>query len=168
MHIEALTFIQTAAYRFHRPQSRPRVLEIGSLDVNGGLRHLYPKAHWVGLDFMPGPGVDIVADAAYWTIDHEYDLVLCAEVLEHAPHWRGVLDTAIAAGPLVILTCATDPRAQHGAYDPDGTYGSLDGEHYANIAVDEFAAALSAYRLDRFELTVDRMRGDLYAVIQRS
>ena len=46
------------------------VVEFGSLDINGGVRHLLDdQALYVGIDVQSGPGVTIIADAATWTPD---------------------------------------------------------------------------------------------------
>lgn len=172
MHIEALTYITNAAYRIHPPRAKIDVLEIGSLDVNGGLRHLYPRASWLGVDFMPGPGVDVVADAGDWRPTGEqmppdgFNLIFCAEVLEHAPRYWRIIDTAAALlrvdGGAFICTAATDPRAPHGAYDPDGTHGVLPGEHYENVDVPALVLLLRTALFTHIDLTVDGRRGDVY------
>ena len=36
------------------------VVDIGSMDVNGTYRHLFPAWRYIGVDMEPGPGVDIV------------------------------------------------------------------------------------------------------------
>jgi hypothetical protein len=168
MHIEALTFITRSVHRFHPRQARGiSVLEFGSRDVNGGLRHLYPRAAWTGIDITEGPGVDIVADAADWRGEQTYDLVICAEVLEHTARWAGVLASAAAhmhTGSVLVTTCATDPRAPHGAHDPDGSIGLLAGEWYENVTPEDLYSALEGLSFASIELTVDRNRGDLYAV----
>ena len=74
-----------------------RVLEIGSLDVNGSLRprlQALGPAEYVGIDIRPGPGVDLVCDAA--DLDHRFgpdafDVVISTELLEHARDWKKVV-----------------------------------------------------------------------------
>ena len=61
-----------------------------------------------------------------------------------------------------IVTAACDPRAQHGAYDPDGTYGVLPGEHYKNIEPEMLLDWLRRY-FTMIDVTVDGRRGDVYA-----
>ena len=40
------------------------IIELGALNVNGTLRDVCPKrAHYIGLDLSPGPGVDVVVAA---------------------------------------------------------------------------------------------------------
>lgn len=165
MHLEAQTFITAHAHAIFGPRTPIDVLEIGSLDVNGGLRHLYPKAHWLGLDYMPGPGVDVVADARTWRTDVVFDLVICAEVLEHCPQWWEIIATAgalVRPGGAFICTAATWPRAHHGAYDPDGTYGVLPGEHYENVDVAALLSNLDLAEFKAIDMVVDRKRGDVY------
>lgn len=62
-----------------------RMLELGSRDVNGSARDLFdhPEQLYLGLDVLPGPGVDVVADAAEFCDPHRSDAVVCCEVLEH-------------------------------------------------------------------------------------
>lgn len=74
-----------------------RIMEVGSYNVNGSLRE-YATRHqprmYVGVDMQWGPGVDIVCDAADvdTIFNHDMDVIICTEMLEHAadPYW--VLD----------------------------------------------------------------------------
>jgi SAM-dependent methyltransferase len=151
-------------------------LDIGGADVNGSARELIPfVGGWYGLDIAEGDDVDLVVDATDATAMSAYhelfDVVLCTEVLEHVADWRGVLDnawTVLAPGGFAFFTfAATDTRTW--ARRPHGARGELDvpnGEHYANIVVDEFAAHLVKL-VDRdieisqqlVELTVDDDQG---------
>lgn len=68
------------------PNRSLRVLEIGSLNVNGGLRDLKPdNFNWVGMDLVEGPGVDKVIDigSTYPFENHTFDLVVASSVFEH-------------------------------------------------------------------------------------
>lgn len=62
------------------------VIEFGSLNVNGGVRHLFEDARdYVGIDMERGPGVDIVMNCheAYRYFEYEADTIICMEMLEH-------------------------------------------------------------------------------------
>lgn len=65
---------------------RLRILEVGSQDVNGGLR-TYAPLHWdyVGVDLAPGPGVDhVLADAYHYPFEAEsFDAVVSTSAFEH-------------------------------------------------------------------------------------
>jgi SAM-dependent methyltransferase len=74
-----------------------RVLEVGSLDVNGSVRGdvvALGPAEYVGIDIRHGPGVDVVCDAADLVAkfgEDAFDVVISTELLEHARDWRRIV-----------------------------------------------------------------------------
>jgi SAM-dependent methyltransferase len=53
-------------YTKHIDLARPKVIEIGSQDVNGALRSIVPEAfEYIGVDMVAGKGVDVVLDDPY-------------------------------------------------------------------------------------------------------
>lgn len=121
------------------------VVEFGSLDINGGVRHLLDdQALYVGVDVQSGPGVTIIADAATWTPDSPPDLVICLEVFEHAKNWKQIIANAhriLTPGGQFIATAAGELRAPH-----SGRRESLPDadEHYQGISGEMLADALTA------------------------
>src|SRR5437867_1988718 len=74
------------------------VLDLGGRDINGSARGLFPNASvYTVLDIRDGEGVDIVADAATWVPDQEYDIIICAETFEHTNVWPEICATAFKA-----------------------------------------------------------------------
>jgi SAM-dependent methyltransferase len=73
-----------------------KVLEVGSLNVNGGLRDLKPDNFaWHGIDLVDGPGVDQKIDVAelYPFNDDTFDLVVASSVFEHdIEFWSSFLE----------------------------------------------------------------------------
>lgn len=122
------------------------VLDIGGRDINGTARRWFPNAtRYVVLDILAGPGVDIVADAATWTPDQAYDLVVATEVFEHAERWREIVVTAFTAlrpGGQLVATMAGPGRPTHSGVD--GEPRLHPGEWYANIDPDELRAVTRA------------------------
>lgn len=165
MHAEALGFVGRALARDGRGVRGLRVLEVGSLNVNGTPRGLCDGAAcYVGIDRVAGRGVDLVCDAADYDGGEEYDLVISCEVLEHAPDPAAVVACARRAlrqGGRLILTAAAPERAPHGC---DG-WAVQPGEHYRGVAPGELSRLLG----DWHELHVEHhpRRGDVYATAVR-
>lgn len=64
-----------------------KILEIGSLDINGGVREFFSDAEvYTGIDMQKGKGVDKVMEAHDITKHfppESFDAILCLEMLEH-------------------------------------------------------------------------------------
>jgi SAM-dependent methyltransferase len=61
-----------------------RILEIGSYDVNGSVRDLFPDTDYLGIDMREGKGVDRVMNGAKLDFDDaSFDGVLYLETMEH-------------------------------------------------------------------------------------
>lgn len=94
------------------------VLDVGAYDVNGSLRGLVSAlgaASYRGVDIRPGPGVDEVCDAADLTAE-SCDLVISAEMLEHARDWQAALAGMVRAlrpGGLLLLTTRSQGFSRH-------------------------------------------------------
>lgn len=137
MHTEAHQWVDR-----HRTSQPVSVLDIGGRNINGSVRDLFPNADYTALDIRPGVGVDIVADAAAWSPDREFDVVVCTEVFEHTATWREICGTAWLAlkpGGQFIVTCAGPGRGAHSAIDGQGLQ---EGEHYGNVAAADLKVVL--------------------------
>ena len=86
-----------------------KVLEVGSLDVNGNVRHALRRgARYVGLDLRRGPNVQVQASGyALPFADGVFNTVLCLDTLEHdAAFWRTVpeLRRVLRRGGRLVVT----------------------------------------------------------------
>lgn len=160
MHAQALEWV--ARFATDEPV---RVLDIGGRDINGTPRVHFPNAAYTVLDIRDAAGVDIIADAATWTPDAVWDVVVCTEVFEHADVWREICSTAhkaCAAGGLFIATMAGPGRPAHSAID-GGTLRS--GEYYANVGPGELRHVLES--LGWRDVVVDQLAEDVRASATR-
>lgn len=67
---------------------KAKVLDVGSLDVNGNYRELITSRGWeyTGLDIEPGKNVDIVAKGPYCfggAVARNFDIVISGSTMEH-------------------------------------------------------------------------------------
>lgn len=62
------------------------IIEIGSQDVNGSLRDVWPGVSYTGVDFVAGKGVDVILDDPYALPfeDNSADIILSSSVFEHS------------------------------------------------------------------------------------
>lgn len=145
-HPQQRAFVRAVADALH--PTGP-VLEIGSLDVNGSVRSLVDASPWVGIDLDVGPGVDVVASGHDFGADGSFATVVSSECLEHDPGWADTLRNAVRVlrpGGLLLLTCATRGRAEHGTArtSPDLSPGTtaLGWDHYRNLSAADVLGAL--------------------------
>lgn len=149
MHPEAMAWVAD-----HATTDPVAVLDLGGRDANGSPRHLFPNADpYLVLDLADGPNVDVVADAAAWTPDREFDVVVCTELFEHTPVWPDICVTAFKAlrsGGRLVATMAGPGRPPHGAWgaawlardewygnvDPDRLREVLESTGYIDVVVD--------------------------------
>ena len=135
MNGEVFLFTRKVGY-----QRGQRVLEIGSMDVNGSVRENFHDAQYIGIDFRDGPGVDLVMDALDLPSKFPagyFDIVLCLETLEHCEQWSSVL----RAGWGVLKTggrmCVTTPSQKKGYHGYPHDYWRFTLADYAHVFNDQ-------------------------------
>lgn len=125
-----------------------RVLEVGSLDINGTVRDFFAEPdQYLGIDVGPGPGVDVVISGAEITTEDGYfDVTISAECFEHNPVWRETFNNMVRMtrdGGLIVFTCAGTDRPEHGTSRSD--IGSspltvgLGWDYYRNLTPADFS-----------------------------
>jgi SAM-dependent methyltransferase len=80
-------FFKVYGPHFQQPGATPHVVEIGSQNVNGSLRSIFPEQfRYTGVDFAVGNGVDLVLEDPYsLPIESEsIDIVLSSSCFEHS------------------------------------------------------------------------------------
>jgi hypothetical protein len=106
------------ARKFPNYFTNVKVLDIGSLDVNGSNRNLFRSSEYTGLDVAPGKNVDVVDSGhTYGGPDKYYDTIVSTEVFEHDMHYQNTVQNVIRMlkpGGLFVFTCASTGRPEHG------------------------------------------------------
>ena len=95
-----------------------KVLDCGSLDINGNNRYLFDNCEYIGIDVGHGKNVDIVSSIhEYEGMDNEYGFIISTECFEHDMHYRDSLHNIVRMlkpGGMFLFTCATTGRPEHG------------------------------------------------------
>ena len=128
-----------------------RILECGSLDINGSLQALFNYREYITVDWRCGRGV------GYVSLVHEYrekpdgyfDIVISTEMFEHDPYWQKSLTRMLELlrpDGSMMVTMAIEDR------DPHELDCSPRSNYYENIDTEEFMAFLE--NKAKFELLV--------------
>ena len=114
-----------------------KVLEIGSLNINGTVKDFFTATEYVGVDVAPGEGVDVVAQGEELTYpDNSFDVVVSAECFEHNPEWVATFQNMWRmSSDFVVMTCASTGRPEHGttASKPEDSPYTLEWDYYGNL-----------------------------------
>lgn len=152
-HAEQLNFVKCIKQHFNKYFEGSRVLEVGSLDINGSVRSLFTGCDYTGVDVAQGKGVDLVCEGQMLDFPSGYfDTVISCEAMEHNPYW--VETTAnmfrlCRKGGVVIISCATHGRREHGTTrtNPNDSPLTLQlgWDYYRNLSEQDF---MKAFPLD--------------------
>lgn len=114
-----------------------KVLDVGSLDVNGNNRYLFFFCKYWGIDIGPGDNVDEIS------LGHEfkappasYDTIISTEVFEHDRHYEKTIANIVRMlrpGGLFVFTCATTGRPEHGTKRTDVHSSPFTTDYYLNV-----------------------------------
>jgi len=140
-HQEQLDFFLSVKAQFPEYFHHKSVLDCGSLDVNGNLRHLFEDCSYVGVDHRKGSKVNVVSLVHELPIDIQYDVVVSGEMLEHDQYWwlslRRMFDLLVPDG-LLAISAAGFGRAEHGTQRSDGHDWGTSLNYYSNILEADF------------------------------
>lgn len=172
-HIDQFEFIMIVKQHFPTSFEGGDVLEIGSLDINGSIRSAFAVKRYVGVDVAPGPGVDEVRQGQL--VEHPsgtFDVTVSCECMEHNPFWVETVANMFRMakpGGLVIISCATTGRAEHGTTRTSGSDSPLSiaigWEYYRNISAADFRCAFNLnYWFEDYVLLSNWDHCDLYFV----
>ena len=145
-HPEQFNFVASVKEHYPSYFFNSKVLEIGSLNLNGTIRTLFDNCDYLGIDVAEGRGVDKVAFGNEFDApDNTYDVCISCECFEHNPYWKETfinMHRMCKLGGLVIVTCATTGRAEHGtlrANPQDSPITSRMGwTYYKNLTEKDF------------------------------
>jgi SAM-dependent methyltransferase len=142
MHLEQSFFVQTVKTAYPEYFLGTRVLDIGSLDINGNNRQFFTNCDYTGIDIGEGANVDIVARGHEFISDEPFDVVISTECFEHDEYWRetffAVVNRHLKSGGLFVFTCATTGRPEHGTRRTSPQDAPFVGDYYCNLTEKDY------------------------------
>jgi SAM-dependent methyltransferase len=123
-----------------------KVLEVGSLNINGSVRQYFEGCEYVGIDIAQGRDVDRVGRGEdFGAAAESFDVVITCEMMEHNPEWDRTwlnLLRMLKRDGLLVMTCASAGRRQHGTrrYEPQSSplQSALENDYYRNLVDGDF------------------------------
>lgn len=142
MHRTNELFWNACQKKYPRYFQNTCVIEFGSYNINGSVKsHFDTPSKYVGVDWRPGPGVDLVSFAHELVCDDKFDVVISASMLEHDPYWKKsilrMLEVLSHDG-ILLLSWGSALNAEH-EHDTacDGQFHALPAGQVLKLLADE-------------------------------
>lgn len=171
-HFEQQQFVQQVKNDFPSFFKGGRIVEIGSLNINGTVRGFFDEpAEYIGVDVGPGRGVDVVCEGQdYDGATGSFDVAISAECFEHNPYWEATflnMVRMVRDEGLIVMTCATTGRAEHGTSRSDAGSSPLTvgkgWDYYRNLTENDFQEAFDLGSMfSEYSFNVNTSSHDLY------
>lgn len=147
-----------------------KVLDCGSLDINGNNRFLFEDCDYIGIDIGEGKNVDIVSIIHEFQAEKNiFDFIISTECFEHDFHYEKSLIRIVELlkpGGMFLFTCATTGRAEHGTErsakkDSPLTIGEWSN-YYKNLTEKDIRQVLNIEDIfSDFEFEIENVHKDL-------
>ena len=164
-HQSQLDFVKSVKDMFPYSFKEASVLEVGSLNINGSVRQFFINCNYVGVDISQGNGVDIVGYVHMLPLaEDSFDTVISCECFEHDKHWKETFKKMweVAKG-LVIFSCATTGRPEHGTTATSPADSPFTNDYYKNLTEQDFKEAFDLDSMfSKYQFSVNQRPEDLY------
>lgn len=170
--IDQIEYCKMVRNRYPMKFFKAKVLDLGSLDINGNNRYLFEESDYTGVDVGEGLNVDIVCNAHLLTLpDESFDVIVSTEMLEHDQYWNLSLQNAfrmLKPGGMLLLTMGGRGRKEHGtraSIPEDSPFTSqMDGwgDYYLNLYPENLLFALDSTKFSTYSIEINNRHFDLY------
>jgi SAM-dependent methyltransferase len=127
-HTNQILYCESVKVKYPQFFKGVKVLDIGSLDINGSNRYLFEDCDYLGIDVGEGRNVDLVCVGhEFEGPDNYFDTIISTEVFEHDMHYEKTITNVmrmLKPGGLFLFTCASTGRAEHGTRRSDGSWAA--------------------------------------------
>ena len=166
-HPAQMNYVKSVKQRHGKYFNESRVLEIGSLNVNGSFRELFNNSDYTGVDIVQGRDVDVVTKGHLFFNDEMYDVVCSGECFEHDEYWNLTIQNMynlLKEDGLLFFTCASTGRAEHGTTrSGQNAIWGTSPDYYQNLTEEDIRSVWNVEKLFKdFEFIYQPESKDLY------
>ena len=167
-HQEQKNFCLQVKQKFREVFDNPnaKILDCGSLDINGNNRYLFASKDYTGIDLGPGRNVDVVSRIHEFDAESaSFDIVISTECLEHDKFYGESLRNMLRMlkpGGLLLLTCATTGRPEHGTHLSTIGDSPFTLDYYKNLEADDIRDSIPMEAFEAHGFSVNARSHDLY------
>jgi len=151
MHPVQIEWVQKVKGIFSDFFQDKKVLDVGSLNVNGTNRDHFSQCSYYGIDLGDGDGVDFVSRChefhpkKFGLEFGQFDTIISTECFEHDEYYAESLHNIyrlLRPGGLFIFTCASTGRKEHGTTINDSGASPFTQTYYKNLTEDDIRGIL--------------------------
>ena len=164
-HPNQMSFVKTVKDCFPDSFANKKVLEVGSLNINGSVREFFTNCDYLGVDIGEGKDVDLVCKGHELPFPNlSFDVVISCECLEHDVYWDKTFQKMCELSKdLVIMTCATTGRPEHGTTATNADAAPFTNDYYRNLAIHDFVDNFDFHNIFKhFGFAINSDSDDLY------
>jgi SAM-dependent methyltransferase len=167
-HQQQFDFVKTCQQKYPNAFSQAKVLEVGSLDINGSVRQFFTDCDYLGIDVGEGKGVDLVCQGQeFQGRANSFDTAISCECFEHNPYWIATFENmhrVVKQGGLVVMSCATTGRPEHGTRRTSPEDAPLvEWDYYKNLTEADFKEKFDLDKMfSKYEFSTNSQTHDLY------
>jgi SAM-dependent methyltransferase len=139
-------FIKSVQQVFFEYFINTKVLEVGSLNINGTVRDYFTNpVKYVGCDLGAGPGVDIISRAHELPYeDGTFDVAVSCNCFEHDEYWQQSFQKMydlLRPDGLLVFSCASTGTPEHGTTRTSPEDAPFTNDYYRNLVKQDFTSA---------------------------
>lgn len=135
------------------------IVDVGSMDIVGCNKDLFVDCDYLGIDLGEGKNVDLICPVEDFYPNHQFDVAISTEMLEHAVNWEKALLSMyrlLKSGGLLVLTAGGEGRGEHGTIGHAEWASPFTNGYYRNISNEMFSGVLKPEMFDTYYLKQDR------------
>jgi hypothetical protein len=169
-HLNQFKFCERVSTMFPKFFTDVRVLDIGSMDINGNNRSHFKNSTFIGIDIGEGPNVDIVCSGHLYSANknfEKFNTIISTECFEHDCYYKetilNIVENLLLPGGLFIFSCATNGRQEHGTTRTSPNDSPFTNDYYKNLTEEDIREFLDLNKyFSDYSFSINDETHDLY------